>query len=281
VGLLEVIMRVIACLLTLVSFLYCAKSDAQTPVPPLAPGAQPQGAQKPVQQYYAEDGGTREVLESIVIPPKAKAPFSLVLQTEWVKMLSDGGTITLQNERRIARDSSGRIYQERWLLAPKNGKAKSQMTTIQISDPNRHTHINCFIMDRDNECVLTNFTPSTNAIYKFEGPPTGEMPNGQGSTIHEDLGKQFISGMETTGTRDTVIYNPGVFGNDRKVSIEREYWYSPELGLNLLSKRSDPRIGTQSFTATQLIPAEPDAKLFELPEGYRVIDRRQTSQPQN
>jgi hypothetical protein len=73
----------------------------------LAPGVQLQGKQKPVQQYYAEDGGTREVLESIVIPPKAKAPFSLVLQTQWVKMLYDGGTITSVNERRIARDGGG------------------------------------------------------------------------------------------------------------------------------------------------------------------------------
>jgi hypothetical protein len=72
-----------------------------------------------------------------------------------------------------------------------------------------------------------------------------------------------------------------VFGNDRKVSIEREYWYSPELGINLLSKRSDPRLGTQTFTATRLIVAEPDPKLFELPEGYHVIDRRETSLPEN
>jgi hypothetical protein len=274
-------MRVFACLLTLVAFQSCTKSEAQTPVPPLAPGAQPQGVQKPVQKYYAEDGGTREVLESIVIPPKAKAPFSLVLQTEWVKTLYDGGTITLVNERRIARDGAGRIYQERWLLVPKNGKVKSQITTIQISDPNNHTHYNCFIMDRRNECVLTGFTPSPNAVYNFQGPPTGEMPDGQGSTIHEDLGKQFVAGMETTGTRDAVIFNPGVFGNDRKVSIEREYWYSPELGINLLSKRSDPRLGTQTFTATRLIVAEPDPKLFELPEGYHVIDRRETSLPEN
>jgi len=274
-------MRVLACLLTLVAFLSCPKSEAQTTAPPLAPGAQPRGAQEPVQKYYAEDGGTREVLESIIIPPKAKAPFSLVLQTEWVRVLSDSGTITLVNERRIARDSAGRIYQERWLLVPKNGKLKSQMTTIQISDPNNHTHYNCFIMDRRNECVLSGFTPSTNTVYQFQGPPTGEMADGQGSTMHEDLGKQFVAGMETTGTRDTVIYNPWMFGNDRKMSIAREYWYSPELGFNLLSKRSDPRIGTQVFAATQLIVAEPDPKLFELPEGYHVIDRRETSLPEN
>ena len=272
-------MRGIAALLTLSALLSCQQSSAQTQ-PPLAPRAQPQGPQKPVQQFHVEDGGTREVLESIVIPPKAQAPFFLLLQTEWVKSLSDGGTITLVNQRRIARDGAGRIYQERWLLVPKNGREESQMTTIQISDPNNHTLYNCF-MDQRNQCVLSTYTPSTNAIYKFQGPPTGLLPDSTGSAIHEDLGKQLIAGLETIGTRDSIIYNPGVFGNDRTMTVEREFWYSTQLGINLLSKRSDPRIGTQTFTATNLIPSEPDPDLFKLPDGFQVVDQRQTAPPEN
>jgi hypothetical protein len=91
-----------------------------------------------------QDGGVRETLESIVIPPKAGAPFTLTLQTEWVKTLYDGGTITAVNQRRIARDAKGRIDQERWFLVPKNGKVDSQMTTIQITDPNSDILYNCF-----------------------------------------------------------------------------------------------------------------------------------------
>src|SRR5271163_3563761 len=69
-------------------------------------------ASKPAQQEFrVQDGGTREVLESIVIPPKADAPFTLTLQTEAVRTLYDGGTITEVNQRKIARDSKGRIYQ--------------------------------------------------------------------------------------------------------------------------------------------------------------------------
>jgi hypothetical protein len=264
-------------LFTFFTFFSCQTLFAQTQ-PPLAPGAQPQGAQTPV---HVEDGGTREVLESIVIPPKTKAPFSLTLQTEWVKTLPDGGTITSENQRRIARDSDGRIYQERWFLVPKNGKVKSAMTTIQISAPYTHTLYNCFVLDGDHQCVLSSYTPSTDAVYNFQGPKTGPLPDDAGSVIHEDLGKQFIAGVETIGTRDSVIYNPDVFGNDRKVTIEREFWYSPKLGINLLSKRSDPRIGTQTFTATNLILSDPERKLFELPEGYKVVDHRETAPPQN
>jgi hypothetical protein len=233
---------------------------------------------KAAPQYNVQDGGVRETLESIVIPPKAGAPFTLNLQTEWIKTLYDGGTITSVNQRRIARDSKGRIYQERWFLVPKNGKVESQMTTIQISDPTAHTHYNCFMLEKPHQCVLSYFAPSTSAVFK-QGVTTGEMPNDQGSTIHEELGKQLISGIETTGTRDSVIYNPWVFGNDRKATALWEYWYSPELGVNLLSIVSDPRFGKQVFTVTDVMLGEPDVKLFDLPEGFQVVDRRPNNPP--
>jgi hypothetical protein len=193
--------------------------------------------------------------------------------------LYDGGTITGVNQRRIARDGKGRIYQERWFLVPKNGKVDSQMTTIQITDPNAHTLHNCFMLEKPHQCVLSYYTPSTASVFK-QGVKTGELPNDQGSTIHEELGKQVISGIETAGTRDSVIYNPWVFGNDRKETALWEYWYSPELGVNLLSIVSDPRFGKQIFTVTDMLLGEPDGKLFDLPEGFQVVDRRPATQNQ-
>lgn len=271
-------MRKAAGLLVLVA-LFCQKSSAQTDSS-FPPGAQPQGPQEPVQQFYVQDGGSSEYLESIVIPPKTQAPFSLVLQTEWIKTLSDGGTMTLVNKRRIARDSAGRIYQERWLLAPKMGKGQSRMTTIQINDPVKHIHYACFMTSK-RECTLNNYSVSTNAIYKFQGPPTGPLRGDAGYAIHDDLGQQTIQGLEAVGTRDRVTYNPGVLGNDQKMTIEREFWYSPQLGFNLLSKLSDPRVGTETFTVTELLTSEPDPQLFNLPEGFKVIDERQATAPAN
>jgi len=149
--------------------------------------------QKAPQPFTVQDGGTQEVL----------APLTLTLETEWVKALFDGETITLVNKRRIARDSTVRIYQERWLLVPKNGKAELVMNAIQISDPNAHTHYNCFVLEEPHVCVLT-----------------------------------------------------------------------------MLSIRSDPRFGKQTFAAMNLIFSEPDPKLFELPDGCRVEDRRSSSPPE-
>jgi hypothetical protein len=266
----------------LIPCLLLLSAGASAQVVSNAPGAQPQAPQKGVQQYYAQDGGTTEVLESIVIPPKANAPFSLLLQTEWVKTLSDGGTITMVNQRRIARDSKGRIYQERWFLVPKNGKDESEMNLLQIADPNSHIRYNCFMLEQPHQCILKTYAPSVDSVFKFESSSSGAaLPTEVGSRLHDDLGKQLLEGVETVGTRDSTIFNPGVFGNDRKMTIEREFWYSPQLGINLLSKRSDPRFGTQTFTATSLILSEPDPHLFDVPAGFAVVDRRQSTGPDN
>jgi hypothetical protein len=236
-----------------------------------------------VQFVHTEDGGVTEVLESIAVPPKAGAPFTLTLETEWVKQLYDGGTTTFVNKRRIARDAAGRVYQERWALVPKNDdRVQSMMTVIQIADPTAQTLYNCFLVDtKTNTCELLNYTGSTSKIYKPKSPVTGPLPGDRGSAVHDSLGKRFIAGVETEGTHDTLTYNPGVFGNDRKVTIEQEFWWSPQLGLNLLSIRTDPRIGKQTFTVTSLVQGDPDASLFELPAGFKVVDQRQTAPAQS
>ena len=86
--------------------------------------------------------------------------------------------------------------------------------------------------------------------------------------------------METEGTHDILIYNPGVFGNDRKMTVENEFWWSPQLGLNLSSIKIDPRIGKQTFTVTNLVQGDPDPSLFQLPAGFEVVDRGKPGLPQ-
>lgn len=67
-----------------------------------------------------------------------------------------------------------------------------------------------------------------------------------------------------------------VMGNDHPPSLT-EYWHSPQLGLNLLSMRSSPFFGKQTFTITELSVGEPDPKLFEIPAGYAVKDQRKSA----
>jgi hypothetical protein len=64
----------------------------------------------------------------------------------------------------------------------------------------------------------------------------------------------------------------------RPIQIVLEFWHSPRLGFNLESPGSDPRLGTQKFTITELDTGDPDRELFTVPEGYRVVDQ-QTNPP--
>jgi hypothetical protein len=234
-------------------------------------------AQMPGQQrrnaMRHSDGGVRETLESIVVTPVPNAPFTLTLQTEWVRNMGDAGTFTLANQRRIARDGKGRIYEERWALVPKSGKIESYMTAIQLADPIQHTLHTC-MMDGQHVCHVTYCSDSTTLPHEVRETRTTTLPDDVGFITREDLGDGSTEGIETIGTRVITIYNPGVMGNDNRFTVEHEYWYSPRLGINLVSEVNDPRFGTQTFTATNLDPSEPDPSLFQMPKGFSAVDER-------
>jgi hypothetical protein len=230
--------------------------------------------QPPARPPQTQDGGTREVLESIAIPPLADAPFSGTLVTEWTRPMADGGSYTLTNRRRIARDSAGRIYEERWLLVPKGSDIKSSMNFIQIADPVNRTLYTCSIFHK--RCDLSAYRPPASAAFEDEPPPPGRSKDGAHTV--ENLGAKNLFGLDTIGTRQTTTIPQGTVGNDRPIQIVLEFWHSPRLGFNLESLRSDPRLGTQKFTITELDMVDPDPQLFTVPEGYQVVDQ-QTNPP--
>jgi hypothetical protein len=236
-------------------------------------------AQAPqIQQQHsvpaAQDGGVREVLESIVIPPIPNAPFAATLATEATKYAADGATMTFVNERHIARNAHGRIYEERWLLVPKNGKVKSTMNWIQLADPKQHTLYNC--SPAKHICDLLVYDPASElaAASPRRKGPSGPMRNGDGNVAWEDLGARNIAGIDTVGTRETTTINAGTMGNDEPLTSMSEYWRSEQLGINLLSIRTSPFFGKQTFTITEITAGEPDAQMFELPAGFKFNDQR-------
>jgi len=222
----------------------------------------------------AHDGGVREVLESIVVPPIPNAPFTATLDTEWIRYTGDGGTITLVNERHIARDGRGRIYEERWGLIPKNSDVKSPMTWIQVANPKERVLFNCSVQRK--VCELRNYDPTEDLTAAVPLRPVVSGAVTRGPMEVEDLGTRNIAGVETVGRRETTTIEAGAIGNDQPTSSVREYWHSQELGLNLLSFRSGPMIGKQTFTITDLTPGEPDGQFFQLPAGYKITDQRKS-----
>ena len=76
------------------------------------------------------------------------------------------------------------------------------------------------------------------------------------------------------GLRQTYRIEIGSMGNDQPMRNMKEEWHSQELGINLLSVRSGPMVGKQTFTIVELTASEPNTQLFELPAGYKVNDER-------
>jgi hypothetical protein len=216
------------------------------------------------QIQHAPDGGTRETLTSIAVPPVPNAPFSATVQTEWTKYLADGATQFIQNHRQIARDSLGRVFQERTMFGPQGSPIASQVWRTELAEPSTRTVAYCD--SRTHVCELRPYAgPST--------APAGSPANRPGF-VSEKLGSQVLNGLDLIGTRETQTINPRVAGSDRPIVVVKEFWYSPQLGVNVLTTRDDPRSGKEVFTVTDIRWGEPDSSLFALPANARVVDLR-------
>jgi len=219
------------------------------------------------QPQHAPDGGTLEMISSIYIPPMPNAPFTATVSTQWVRLLPDGSTVAWKNHRTIARDAAGRVFQERRMFVPESGNAESALRQIEINDPVSHEFYVCKPQER--VCRLQLFSR-----LEPDFVPPGSGPKQPGSSGAEDLGNQSIGGLETVGTRETSVIPAGTMGNNSPLLSRREFWYSPLLGINLITKRQDPRAGDQNFEVSDITVGEPDAKLFQVPAGFKVLDMR-------
>lgn len=231
----------------------------------------PNFAQSPPVPQHAPDGGTHETFESIFIPSMPNAPFAATVNTEWIRQLPDGSNITLINHRSIARDSKGRIFQERAWFVPDDGKKQSTAYQIEISDPAAHERYVCRLAEQ--VCRLERFfAPKFETSRVAVASPDKSGPPGMSV---ENLGTQTVGGFETVGTRETRLVEAATIGNEAPILERKEFWYSTQLGINLITKREDPRFSAQqNFAVTNITSGEPDVKLFDAPSGFKILDLR-------
>jgi hypothetical protein len=222
---------------------------------------------------HAPDGGTRERVQSLDIPAIPNAPFSATVVTEWTHIMPDGSKRTTWNHRLVARDSSGRVFQERRYFSPDGQTQTTMISELDYLDPNRHQLFVCF---PTRVCRLYAYNRSFAAPTQTTSlPPLVKLPNG--TTIQrEDLGRNTIEDIDVLGSREITTIAAGVIGNEKPQPIVKEFWYSPRLQINVVTKRFDPRVSSiQNFNVTQIDRSEPDPKLFEPSAGYRTLDMSQ------
>jgi hypothetical protein len=214
---------------------------------------------------HAPDGGTTERIQSIDIPPLPNAPFAATVNTEWTRTLENAATSLVRNSRLVARDARGRVFQERRMFVP-GDPSKAALTEIDIADPAMHTVAVCDV--RSRVCELMAYTqPAMPAL-----PPAGQ--NGALRLVRESLGTQHVNGLELIGTRETQTLPGTAIGADRPLAVVKEFWYAPSLGVNISTRRNDPRGGLQVFEVTNIDTSSPDPALFVLPANAQIIDRR-------
>jgi len=154
------------------------------------------------------------------------------------------------------------------VLVPDDGKTNSGVTQIEISDPVAHELYICMPMG-----APARWKCFPAGVFAVHAACKAHMAQGS-SSESVDLGKQSVGGLETVGTRETTIIPAGTVGNNGPLLSKREFWFSPRLGVNLISKRQDPLSGTQNFEVSDIALGEPDPKLFEVPSGFRILDLR-------
>ena len=219
----------------------------------------------------APDGGTRQIMESIFIFPGPNAAFSAVVRSEWTRVLPDGSKASVFNHRIVARDSSGRVFQERRYLTPQGDKQDTQISELQYDDPNRHERYKCY--PRRQVCERSKLLLPTTLPTPL---PQGPLPSGAGTVTREDLGHRFIQNLDAIGRREITTLKAGALGNEKPQPVIQELWFSPHLQLNVVTERFDPRASAiQNIFVTEVNQTEPDPRLFLLPSGYRMVDSDQ------
>src|SRR6266699_1804755 len=206
------------------------------------------------------------------------APFSAIAVSEATQTLGDGNRISRKTQTNLFRDSQGRFRKEVTLPAigplATSGQSKS---FVFINDPVANTN---FILHPD--------TKTAEHMGKRFGEMKGAMKDAiKGKMEHwkqretadsnlkqEDLGTQTIAGASAQGTRFTRTIPAGQIGNEKPITIVHESWYSNDLQIMVMSKRSDPRFGETTYTLTSLQRSEPAASLFTVPPDYTVTEGR-------
>jgi hypothetical protein len=87
----------------------------------------------------------------------------------------------------------------------------------------------------------------------------------------ESLGQKVVEGVMADGKRVTTVLPAGAIGNQQPITVLTEQWFSPDLEILVMTRHSDPRSGDTSYTVTNIVRAEPQGSLFDVPADYTIV----------
>jgi hypothetical protein len=199
--------------------------------------------------------------------PVTGAPYSAEMTTEILQQLADGNRIERRSTSSVARDSEGRVRREQQLAAIGPILPQRDTQIVTINDPVAKVH---YSLDLNRKVAMQSPVMFTKRI---EGPVRAFPPTGVAAapdTRTESLGTRDIEGVTAEGTRTVVTIPAGAIGNAAPIEIVSERWYSPELKIVLMSRRSDPRFGETTYRLERIVREEPSPELFQVPADFTI-----------
>ncbi|HMD70140.1 MAG TPA: hypothetical protein VKF41_02290 [Bryobacteraceae bacterium] len=247
--------------------------------PPAADAAAPGGARF----LGAEAGMPGRVVKN--------APYSADIVTETTQTLADGNHIRQSSTVKVYRDSQGRTRHEQSLNALGGLAASSNLPQVVfINDPVAGVNYALNPQSRTatksawvrpgrggqaqgpNQPMARLRQQSADGSAAIAGRRGRGAAGATGTPTPQSLGRQTIEGVPADGTRTTVTIAAGQWGNEQPIQIVTERWYSPDLQMFVLSKRTDPRMGETVSRVTNIGRSEPPNSLFEPPADYKVSE---------
>jgi hypothetical protein len=199
----------------------------------------------------------------------AGAPFTATYSQQTSQTFADGNHIQRTTTGTVWRDSNGRTRRDFTLPAIGNwsSSGKTPPHLILINDPAAGAD---YVLEPDQKIARKMTLLAANFENHEGGPPRPFAQERQNESTTTSLGTQMMNGVSAQGTRTTRTIPAGAIGNEKPIIITVERWYSPDLQMNVMIKRSDPRTGDNVFQLTSIVRAEPDASLFQVPSDYTV-----------
>lgn len=212
------------------------------------------------------------------------APFSANVSTQSTQTLADGNIIQHSTTGTFARDSQGRTRREMTLpaIGPFAASGEAPPHMVEINDAVAGVH---YLLDPSSKVAhkMNRRGHAKHMNVTTSGPmqvPDDQVagvviagqpgPNDKNEVTTTSLGTQTINGIEAQGTRYTRTIPAGQIGNSKPITITTERWYSPDLQMVVMSKRTDPMTGDSVTQFTDIQRGEPDPALFQVPAGYTV-----------
>jgi len=278
--------RSLRCLLIsgLTSMVGLASAQAQTLAQPQTHALERRGEIRAMQTApgvaLSTEGGFRfNGLNSLELPPVINAPLSAVGTTQEITKLIDGNRIVKKRVTTYYRDAKGRTRIESSFDQMPGFFRGAFPGSTRLHDPMTG---DSYMLDTQNKQATV--MPSTGSTTMMQAPVSappihwqlslpsfsiglGGSPSDSGNT--KSLGEKSIDGIRAVGTRAEYVVAKNYMGNEKPIKLVAEQWFSPELGVILLSTQTSSAGFENVYKLEKIEQTEPDAALFTVPADFK------------